>query len=80
MRTEVSKLSLPGSVDADRLVDVWLMRMAVPEPPRSAFAVEMVRVIGLLEPKEVSMRGEDLSPSPSLDKKKGGKWKITKEV
>ena len=40
------------------------MRMA--DAPRSAFVVEMVRVIGLLDPNDVSISGEDLSPSPSL--------------
>jgi hypothetical protein len=42
------------------VVDFFVMRMADAPPPRSALVVEIVRVMGLLEPKDVSIC-EDLS-------------------
>jgi len=51
------------------------MRMAEPPPPLSAFVVEMVLVIGLFDPNEVSINGDDLSsdfsPSFALPTKTG---------
>jgi hypothetical protein len=44
--------------------DLFVMRMA--DAPRSALVAEIVLVIGLFEPKDVSIRGEAFSPfSPS---------------
>lgn len=48
-------------------VERFVIRMAEPPPPRSALVVEIVLVIGLFDPNEVSISGEDLSPfSPSM--------------